>query len=470
MTDRKKVIVDSWAWFNKADLTPDQQERTRAALTIVPDRGPQFREEGEDDPGDQPLHLYAENDHWLGLAREYFLARRQPHHDVEFRCTPGSKAHWPGDLQWNAEIVPRPEQERAARELQALFLAGTLGGLVQAKPGWGKTIFALYLASLLQVPVLVVVHKEFLADQWRERIFGAPKKGLKPTLLNAKVGVAQEDECDFRGKHIVIGMVHSLAKKAYPREFYTWPGLVIFDEVHRVGARTWSVVPAKFRSRWRLGVTATPRRKDGCERVFRDHIGPVLFRATEERLPFKVRRVWTEYKPPKSDRVNLGLAGKAMLLTLMAANPNRNAVIVAQLMEALRAGRKVIVLSERLEHLDRLEAMLRASWKADPANPVPTMGRYVGGMTANERTASETCQVIFATYQYAAEGLDIPPLDTAFLALPYSDVEQSVGRIQRPSPGKKSPVVVDFRDDHIAMFRRSGETREAFYRKAGALS
>jgi superfamily II DNA or RNA helicase len=264
-------------------------------------------------------------------------------------------------------------------------------------------------------------------------------------------------------------MVHSLAKRPYPKAFYSWPGLVMVDEVHRIGARTWSPVPAKFRARWRLGVTATARRKDGCERVFWDHIGATLYTATEKRLAFKVRRVWTNCQPPRGDRVNTGLAGRAMLLTFLCANLQRNTQIVKQLIEALRAGRKVIVLSERLDHLDKLRELYEAMWLPGDG-PLPSIGRYVGGMTREEREQSEKKRVVFATYQYASEGLDVPPLDTAFLASPYSDVEQTVGRIQRPYEGKKEPVVVDFRDDDIAPFKRSGEDRDAFYRKEGALS
>ena len=460
--------------MRKDELTPEQLTRIRSDLTLIPNRmnfgsaAPVDGEEGEEVPADKPLSLYAENDEWIGLAREFFLARRQPHHEVELRCTYGDKSTWPGPLQWNPAFVPRPEQEEATQAFLAAFRAGTLGALLRAKPGWGKTLFSLYLASKMQLPTLIVVHKEFLAEQWLERIHGNPRKDIKPALLNAKVGVAQEDRCEFRGNHIVIGMVHSLAKKSYPRQFYDWPGLVITDECHRIGAATWSVVPPKFRARFRLGVTATPRRKDGCERVFKDHIGPILFTATETRLAFKVRRVWTEYRLPKSDRVNTGLAGKPLVLTFMCANRPRNLVIVGELLQAIQKGRKIIVLSERLDHLERLNNLLIESWPSS-AGSVPTTGKYVGGMTSEEREDSERKQVIFATYQYAAEGLDIPALDTAFLASPYSDVEQAVGRIGRPHPGKKDPVVVDFRDDNVGMFHRAGLTRERFYRKSGVV-
>ena len=89
----------------------------------------------------------------------------------------------------------------------------------------------------------------------------------------------------------------------------------------------------------------------------------------------------------------------------------------------------------------------------------------MGGRTKEQLARSAKAKVIFATIQYAAEGLDIPELDTLFLTTPMSDVEQAVGRIQRPSPGKKDPIVVDFRDDAISMFEAMGRKRDRFYKR-----
>ena len=457
-----KVIVDAWAWVKKADLTLTQIDAIRERMVVTPQR---FG--APDEETSEPIPLYTETPEWVGVAREYFLARRRPDHDVEFRSSPG--VEWPEPLAWNPSFTLRPEQERAVTTLIELFRKGTHGGLLQAKPGWGKTIAALALIQRLGVPAVIVVNKEFLAEQWLERIHGNPKKNLAPTLPNARVGLAQEDTCDYEGKHIVIGMVHSLAKRPYPQAFFRWPGLVVTDECHRIGARTWSVVPPRFLARWRLGVTATPRRKDGCERIFQEHIGPILFKGTEERLPFAVRSVWTKFLPPKSAHINQGLAGRAILLEHLVSDAQRNRVIIGQLVQAVTAGRKVIVLSERLEHLARLERMLLNLWPADKGTP-PTTAQYVGGMSSEERTVAETKQVIFATLQYVAEGLDIPALDTLFMTTPMTDVEQAIGRIQRPHPGKKPPVVVDFRDDDIPTCHRAAKKRQAYYRSSGGTS
>jgi superfamily II DNA or RNA helicase len=303
----------------------------------------------------------------------------------------------------------------------------------------------------------VVVHKEFLMDQWTERI--------EKFLPAAKIGRVQQDECDFRGKTIVMGMVHSLGgdETRYPDDLWEWPGLIIVDECHRIGARTWAPVPPRFASKYRLGFTATPRRKDGADDVFWQHIGPIVFAGKEERLKPVVKRVWTKFKLVKTDRFNPSLAPKALMTRFLVKSRFRNDLIVSQLIAALEAGRKILVLSERLQHLQDMEMLLRKFWPAMVGEV--SIGQYVGGRTKAQLEKSAKARVIFATSQYAAEGLDIPALDTLFLTTPMSDVEQAVGRIQRPFSGKKDPIVVDFRDDMIPMFEAMGRKRDRFYRK-----
>jgi superfamily II DNA or RNA helicase len=445
-----RVVVDAYAWIPKNELTSKQLLTLKSLLTVIP------RKVG-DHPGEAPgpLYLYREEGDRIGVPRQFFLDRRKDRHQVEFEVTDGDLARWAGPLHFSGRL--RSEQQKAVASTITKFRNGTLGGIIRADPGWGKTVAACALLAEMKVPTLVVVHKEFLMSQWKERI--------EQFLPGAKVGIAQQNMCDYTGKHVVIAMVHSLAtENRYPRSFYRWPGLVITDEVHRIGAETWSPVPAQFSARYRLGISATPRRKDGADNVFRYHIGRVLFGATERRLKPKVRRVWTNFRVVKTERFNPALVSRSILVRFLCASRARNRLIVQQLKLAVEAGRKVLVLSERLNHLEALDAALAREMGSE----APSTGRYVGGMTQAERDESAQCQVIFATKQLASEGLDIPPLDTLFLVTPMSDVEQAVGRILRPFEGKKDPVVVDFRDNKVAKFKAAGESRDKFYRRIGA--
>jgi len=441
------VRVDGWAWLPKSELTPHQIVNMESMLTVYPQKVGDYP--GEDP---KPIPLYEHGDGVFGVPREFFFSNRRPVHRVDLQVTKGSSDWWPAEFVGTL----RPEQKVARDEVVSMFLAGRLGGIVQAKPGWGKTVCALAIAAKLGVPTLVVVHKEFLMDQWTDRI--------GKFLPAAKIGRVQQDDCDFSGKTVVMGMVHSLGgEQRYPEELWGWPGLIIVDECHRIGARTWAPVPPRFRAKYRLGFTATPRRKDGADDVFWQHIGPIVFAGKEERLKPIVKRVWSKFKLVKTDRFNPHLAPRSLLLRFLCASRYRNDLIVDQLISALVAGRKVLVLSERLNHLQRLESEIRKLWPS-VAGEV-SVGQYVGGRTKAQLERSAQAKVIFATVQYAAEGLDIPALDTLFLTTPMSDVEQAVGRILRPCGGKKDPIVVDFRDDAVPMFEAMGRKRDRFYRK-----
>jgi superfamily II DNA or RNA helicase len=443
-----RVVLGSWAWIDKSELSWSQLARIRDDLTVWPRKVGDF-------PGDdpEPIYLFVETPDKIGVAREYFLNNRSRSHDIQLAMTDGTR-QVDFDLEFAGTL--REEQAMAVHEILTLFSNGTYGGVLRASPGWGKTVFACALVAQLRIPTLVVVHKEFLADQWHQRI--------AEFLPDARIGRVQGDTLDFAGKHVVIGMVHTLAAHDLPKNFIEWPGFVITDELHRIGAPTWSVVPPKFPARLRLGLTATPRRKDGADNVFWYHIGPILFDASEQRMQPKVRRVYTDFRVVKTARFNPALAPRTLLIRFLVASKPRNKAIAEQVALALKADRKILVLSERLKHLDLLAQAIRDACLDADMRP-PTFGKYVGGKKRDELATAAKAQVVLATSQYAKEGLDIPALDTLFLVTPMSDVEQAVGRILRPSPGKKDPIVVDFRDDHVPMFRKMADYREATYVK-----
>ncbi len=448
-----KVEVGSWAWMDKAELGVPALQTLKQRLTIVPRKAAGYPDEDEDPA---PIYLFTEEPERIGVAREYFLQKKTQTHEISYRLSGGDKRTWPGDLHFTTAKTLRPEQTQALDFVLRSFLEqGKLGGMVKASPGWGKTTFGCALMERLQVPTLVIVHKEFLMNQWMERI--------AEFLPGAKVGIAQQQRCEFKGKHIVVGMVHSLARGDYPKAFYSWPGLIIVDECHRIGARTWAPVPPLFHAKYRIGLSATPRRKDGADNVFHYHLGPVLFRAKEQRLKPIIKRVYTKFRLVKTPNFNPALAPESLILRFLCANEQRNRRIVELIIEAVKAGRKLLVLSKRLNHLNRLEADFHREWRdGGHGKPIST-GFYIGGMTDEQRYEASFSRILFATVQFAAEGLDIPALDTLFLVNPMSDVEQAVGRILRPYEGKKDPIVVDFRDDRVRMFQDFGERRDQLY-------
>jgi superfamily II DNA or RNA helicase len=449
------VSVDRMAWVDRGRLTDEQLKRLRKDLTIRPKKV-------GDHPGDppEPIHLLSEANGRVGMPRAFYLDRTRDHHNITYDgMVSGRTGVWSDDTpQWNPERELRASQQRGVSTVVNAFRSfSSYGGVLKAVPGWGKTVVGCAIANQLRVPTLVVVHKEFLIKQWRERI--------DEFLPGARVGHVQGDTLDYEDKHIVIGMVHTLSGREYDEAFYRQFGLLMVDEVHRIGAPTWAPVPGKFPAQWRLGLSGTPKRKDGAANVFFYHIGPLLFTSKEERLKPTIKRVWTKFKIPQSPSFNPSLIRKTMVLKFLCANQDRNRLIVNTLINAVKAGRKILVLSERKDkHLQRLHALFHQTWKD---GPTPSTGFYTGGMKEEDLEKSEQAQILFATVQYVKEGLDIPSLDTLFLATPMSVDEQAIGRILRPYEGKKDPMVVDFRDDNVALCRRLGEYRWRFYEQMG---
>ena len=145
----------------------------------------------------------------------------------------------------------------------------TGGGIVSLKCGGGKTVLALYILSQLKLKTLVVVHKDFLMTQWYDRIL--------EFIPDAKIGKIQQDTIDIEDKDIVLAMVQSLSMKEYPEDTFESFGLVIFDECHHLGAEVFSKCMAKVQSKYMLGLSATPNRKDGLRKVFEWYIGNIAY-------------------------------------------------------------------------------------------------------------------------------------------------------------------------------------------------
>jgi superfamily II DNA or RNA helicase len=475
------VRIDSWAWFDKAELGPAKIWALKKRLTIVPRKT---------HPKSEPetLYLWHETEHEIGVPREYFEQFARKQHDIEYGVTEGyplSPVSFEGTL--------RPAQQQALDQVVPRLQDGRLGGIVKAATGWGKTVWACALIAKMQVPAVIFVHREALLDQW--------VKELHRFLPGARVGIAQEARCEFEGCHAIVAMMQSVHSRTdYPRAFFAYPGLLIPDEVHRVSAPTFSKIPPLFKAKWRVGISATPRRKDGTENVFLWHIGPLIYSGDQPTLKPLIKRVWTKFRVVATRHFDPSKAGEALLLRFMMANRARNALITRQLVLAVQAGRRVLVMSKRLKHLEILQDLFLAAWTiewptddpyldhvrdmaeegSDPEAKgllrrlirdrglIPTVGQCVGGVKGAALDKAKKAQVIFATAQFAAEGFDVPPLDTLFLTMPMADVEQAAGRILREYEDKKEPIIVDFRDDSISLFKFWGVKRDATYARIRA--
>lgn len=321
------------------------------------------------------------------------------------------------------------------------------GGAVLSLPtGGGKTACALYIATQLRQKTLIVVHKKILADQWASRI--------RQFVPGASITALQGSKCDMSGD-FVIAMVQTLISRQYPRETFHGIGLLVFDEAHHVGAPAFCKCMNFLQCPMTLGLTATPERKDGLQKLLHFSLGPMAYQETmRQRHDVTVERKTYKsvaYKEPQPTN-RRGTVDTAAVLTCITEDPARNEFLINLICE-IPPERHVLVLSHRRAHCEALVLSLKEK------------GIDVGLCIGNHKDFDH--RIIVATYALVSEGFDEPRLDTLVLATPASDVTQAVGRVLRTSgnPGN-SPVVIDIVDAWGSCYAQSLK-RKAFYGTSG---
>jgi superfamily II DNA or RNA helicase len=318
-----------------------------------------------------------------------------------------------------------------------------------------NTVIALNIASLFQVKTLIVVHKGFLLNQWKERI---------EQFTDSPIGIIQQNKVDIDGKHFVIGMLQSIAKDKYDANIFADFGLVIFDEAHHAPSKYFSRALPLINCKKTLALSATPKRSDKLEKVLHWYFGPIIYQYNLEENKTVLTRIYKynlihEKFVEKKQRFT-GEVNRPGTITNLVTIGRRNRFIIDLVEELLtEEGRKFIILSERVEHLELLKKRL------DDRN-LCTSGFYIGGMKQKKLDETSQCQIIFGTFQMASEALDIKGLNTLIMATPRREIEQTIGRITRDPNSKIRPVVIDVLDN-LESFIRQGYYRRNFYRKNG---
>ena len=363
------------------------------------------------------------------------------------------------DLSFDGNLLPE-QHDPVSAFLEAARDPVRMGGILQLPPGAGKTVMALYIMCQLRVKTMIIVHKEFLQTQWVERI--------AQYVPGAKVGLLKQSKAEVDGMDVTIASLQSLSMRDYSKQVsFADFGLVVIDECHHIGAQVFSKALLKVNFRYALGLSATVNRKDGLTKVFKWFIGDVVYKVAKKKsVTCAVEQVAmdsnnsSEYAREyylKNGKINL-----AKMINAVAAYKPRTAFILSKLKRVLQEAptRNVIMLSDRRQHLEDVYAAIRAEGEYEA-------GLYIGGMKNDDLERSKEKQVILGTYNMVSEGFDLPKLDTLFLITPKSDVEQSVGRIQRKHTYTEEdnvPLVIDI-VDNFSLFRNQASKREAVYKK-----
>lgn len=361
----------------------------------------------------------------------------------------------PINVEFKGKLKESTNQDVAVDKALA-HLSNFGGGILSLPTGFGKTCVSLYILSKLKLKTLIIVHKEFLMNQWIERI--------KQFLPEASIGIIQQNKKDIVGKDIVIGMLQSLAMKEYESNTFETFGFTIIDETHHISSKVFSKALFNVCTKHMLGLSATPIRKDGLTKVLNWFIGDIFYsveRENQTSVNVNIHRFRCEQYQNDPPLNKLGKISLATVINSLVLIEERNELIYSLLLECVEKKRKVILLSDRRNHCELLHDKIKTS-KLDY-----TSGLYMGGMKQEQLDESEKCDIILATFSLAHEGLDIPSLDTLILATPKTDIVQSCGRILRETTGKKNnPLIIDI-CDMFASLPAQANKRKKYYTDSG---
>ena len=352
--------------------------------------------------------------------------------------------------------VLRPDQQEA---LDAV-LPHEFGMLI-APTAFGKTVTAAAIVARRKVSTLVLVHRADLMRQWQERL------GTFIALDEPKIGLIGGGKKKPTGL-LDIAVIQSLTHRENLAEFLSQYGQIIIDEAHHLSAQSFETVLKQANSHYVLGLSATPVRSNGHHPIMFMQCGPVRHAAKRlahvpEQLVVRVQHLPSPAIPAHASIQDV--------IRLLSEDRDRNACIVADAINALKDGRKVLLLTKRTEHLDLLYAQLKS------VNHPCFM--LHGRMKAKERQQiikalaelpEDTPHILLASAQLVGEGFDHAPLDTLILTLPISwegTLRQYAGRLHRDHASKTDILIHDYVELDHPQLARMWEKRQRGYRAMG---
>jgi hypothetical protein len=427
------------------------------------------------------VQAFFKKDGYFWIPRFFFAEaiskRKMGQHDIQFEWTAGS----PTNLPFNAVLDPKRGQPKAVDRVVAQ-LKERSGGILVAPTGCGKTILGYAIGHRLNTTIGVLVYNKQMVKNWIETaewLFG---------LSRDEIGIVQGDQCDL-GKPVTIMMVQSLlSSKPYPAELYDQFGVIVADEVNRFGAPQWNEVMQLFSARYRVGMSADPTRDDGLDQLVQWHFGPIAHKVFMKRPTPDVVQVLfnrTYHISSYSNRWRKTPSGDPMPDSLkydklLAEDEQRNQFLVNELVKMRAVGRRILIFSRLKDHLktlkqmfeDRIGGVLDAIVAAtsgeedevnylDPDNTSVTL--LVGGLKTAQLDAAMIGDVIFCTYAFGRDAMNIPHIDTLVLGTPPGKVLQPLGRLRDKGPADRRPLLCLDPYENVPYSMRKASRREQTY-------
>ena len=366
---------------------------------------------------------------------------------------------------------------RNYQELAVPSVLNYMTGILNLPVGLGKTELALECVNRTKQKTLWITHTTDLVKQAKERC---------ESKMTCKTSVITEGKCDLKGD-IVFATVQTLIKfiekRAIPQDLF---GMIIVDECHRVSVNPQSIQMFRnsieyFAARYKIGLSATVHRADGLAKAIEKIIGGIIYKIEKDyeeyvciyegkellrfpidqfQVPAQIKVIETNYsvmgKPVFSS--NGGTLQFANLISNISMDNDRNKLILKVLKNI---NGSTLILSDRVDQLKYLCSKVENGVQIDGGTPKKQREK------ALEDVSKGKYKYLFASYNLAKEGLNIPILANLVMGTPVKDfaiVSQSIGRIQRPYEGKTIAQVYDFVDP-VGMLYNFYTKRRMTYKK-----
>lgn len=356
-------------------------------------------------------------------------------------------------------------------------------GILNAATAFGKTVVCCNIIAQKKVNTLILVQASELLEQWETALNRFLTINEEPPEYETPSGRIRKRKSvigKLQGAHdsttgiIDIAMVGSLCKKGEFHKRLKEYGLVLLDECHHAASDTIVEVLQEVCARYVYGVTATPMRSDGLEKINDMLLGPIRYRHTskeramEQGIEHLVYPRFTRTVAPRfaQDKMHPNEAYE-----IIRNNEDRDKLIIDDAIKCIERGRTPVILSKYVDHATRLYERLK-----DRADKVflllgkDSKKEHKEILTQMNQVKPEESMLLIATGKLIGEGFDYPRLDTLIMATPVAwkgVVEQYAGRLNRDYEGKENVIIYDYVDSHIAMFDRMYYKRLKAYKQIG---
>ena len=356
-------------------------------------------------------------------------------------------------------------------------------GILHAATAFGKTVVCCDMIARRGISTLILVDRADLMNQWIKRLDEFLDIDEELPEYQTKTGRTRKRKSligNLQGAHdtltgiVDVAMIRSLKKKDGFHPMLKEYAQVYFDECHHAASESAIEVLQEINAKYVYGVTATPKRGDGKEKINEFLLGPIRYRFTakdraeEQNIDHLVYPRFTRtVKPHHLSKTPYGNDA----YELIRNNDVRDEQIIRDVADCVQAGRTPVVLTKYVDHANKLSERLKTC--ADRlillTGANGTKARRAQVEELNRVDDSESL-ILVGTGSLLGEGFDFPRLDTLFMATPVSGenvVEQYVGRLNRDYDGKENVIVYDYVDSHIPKFDKMYAARLKAYKKIG---